>query len=173
VAWKTACTCRASVGTRQVMVWKSLQSKQRLRTGYRKMVDVLRHREFPADCYAQHLDFLDSFDGWNHRRRDQHSSTSASWWHKNDLHRLDVIQAKLFELASDTESTIDERWVFRLVLIETRVRISRSEMRWEEIPERWACITKSTRSFVCLFCLLGKYDVKTQPPLFKIPILRN
>jgi len=39
---------------------------------------TLCHREFPADCYAQCLYFLDSWDGWDHRRRDNHTFRNFS-----------------------------------------------------------------------------------------------
>jgi len=47
-----------------------------------------------VDGYAQRLYFLDPRDSWDRLQRDNHS-TSASRWHKNDLHRLDVIQAQV------------------------------------------------------------------------------
>jgi len=56
------------------------------------MFDVLRHREFLADCYTQRLYFLDSWDGTAGKGL---TMARRQLGDKNDLHRLDVIQLQV------------------------------------------------------------------------------
>jgi len=75
------------------MMSKSAQYKQRLRIRYKYM---LLHREFPA--YAQRLYFLEPWDSWNRRRRDNHGTS-----HLGDTETISInltwVSRRLFELA--------------------------------------------------------------------------